>query len=64
MALKNGSTVAHWNWGEGEVLQANPSRDEIPQEWQHDWQSVIMVQFWHLNNACIWVLREDCDKIS
>ena len=62
--LRNGDKVAHWNWGEGEVIKASPTRDEVPKEWQHDWQSVVMAQFWHLNNACMWVLDVDLDVID
>ena len=60
-SMRNGDKVAHWNWGEGEVIKANPTRDEVPKEWQHDWESVVMAQFWYLNNACVWVLEEDLD---
>ena len=62
--LRNGDRVTHWNWGEGEVIKANPAQDEVPKEWQHDWQSVVMAQFWHLNNACMWVLDVDLDVID
>jgi len=60
--MKIGDAVAHWNWGEGEVIQVNPTQDEVPDEWKHDWQNVVMVQFWHLNNACVWVIREDLER--
>ena len=62
--FRNNQRVAHWNWGEGEVLVANPAQGEVPKAWQHDWQSVVMAQFWHLNNACIWVLREDLEPVD
>ena len=60
--MKVGDKVGHWNWGDGEVLVANPTQDEVPVEWKHDWQNVIMVQFWHLNNAAMWVLTVDLEK--
>ena len=53
--------VKHWNYGEGVVIQEASCKEDAPLEWQHDWQSVVMVQFWHLNNACIWVLNADLD---
>ena len=59
--LRTGDIVGHWNWGTGLVLNAVPTQAEVPEEWQHDWQSVVMVQFWHLNNACIWVLLDDLE---
>lgn len=61
--IKTGDTVGHWNWGEGLVLNAQPAREEVPQEWQHDWQAVVLVQFPEWNNACMWVLGVDLDLI-
>ena len=62
--IKTGDIVAHWNWGEGLVLNGTPAREEIPQEWQHDWQAVVLVQFPEWNNTCMWVLDVDLDLIT
>ena len=61
--IKTGDIVGHWNWGEGHVLNAVPTQAEVPQEWQHDWQSVVLVQFPEWNNACMWVLEVDLDLL-
>ena len=62
--IKTGDIVGHWNWGEGQVLNGRPAREEVPQEWQHDWQSVVLVQFPEWNNTCMWVLDVDLDLIT
>jgi hypothetical protein len=59
-----GDLVAHWNWGTGLVLNAAPTREEVPEEWQHDWQSVVLVQFPEWHNACVWVLAAFLDPIT
>ena len=62
--FETGDSVMHWNFGSGIVL-ANPrGAADVPDEWKHDWQNVVMVQFWHLNNGVVWVQRADCDKVS
>ena len=62
--IKTGDIVGHWNWGTGQVLNAVPKQEEVPQEWQHDWQSVVLVQFPEWNNTCMWVLDVDLDLIT
>ena len=61
--LRNGDKVNHWRWGEGEIIKAPATRDEVPKEWQPVWP-VVMVQFWHWNIACMWVLDVHLDVID
>ena len=59
--IETGNHVAHWNYGDGTVLKVPLEPEDVPTEWRHDWQNVAIVQFWHLNNACIWVLLDDLE---
>lgn len=60
--IEVGNNIAHWNYGTGTVLKLPRAPDDVPVEWQHDWQNVVMAQFWYLNNACIWVLAADLER--
>ena len=62
--MRTGDLAVHWRWGTGLVLNAVPKQEEVPEEWQHDWQSVVLVQFPEWNNACVWVLAVDLDVIT
>lgn len=63
--IGNGDHITHWNYGAGIVKNGDPEKHQVPVEWEHDYTSVILVEFpkwgsWREE----WVLREDCDLVS
>ena len=65
--VRIGDTVDHWNYGKGVVVSVPHTQGEAPFEWQHDWESVVMVQFPKFDprsgRSCVeaWVLETDLD---
>ena len=58
--------VKHWNYGEGVVIREVYCKEDTPLEWQHDWESVVLVEFvcgTVPNQYSEWVLREDLNVI-
>lgn len=65
MTLQDGDRVLHWAHGEGTVLRAEPEFDEVPWEWRHDWDSVVLAAFiWKGRVNHVWVVREDLDLLE
>ena len=63
--IEDGDSISHWNFGAGIVKMSDPEKHQVPVEWEHDYTSVILVEFpkwggWHEE----WVLRVDCDLVS
>ena len=62
--VRKGDRVDHWNYGEGLVVREAHSKDDVPIEWQHDWKSVVLVEFLGECSTRIdreWVLQDDLD---
>lgn len=62
--------VKHWNYGEGVVIREAYTREDAPLEWQHDWESVVLVEFIDGDDSNRlrrldreWVLRDDLTVI-
>tara|TARA_A200000159_G_scaffold144985_1_gene150290 strand:+ start:466 stop:669 length:204 start_codon:yes stop_codon:yes gene_type:complete len=64
--IENGDSISHWNFGAGVVKNSDPEKHQVPVEWEHDYTSVILVQFYMKQKWGVeeWVLREDCDLVS
>ena len=66
--IGDGDHMSHWCFGSGIVKNSDPEKHQVPVEWEHDYTSVILVEFsvapstQKLHRA--WVLREDCDLVS
>ena len=37
--------VKHWNYGEGVVIREAYTQEDAPLEWQHEWESVVLMEF-------------------
>ena len=37
--------VSHWSFGEGVVIREACTQEDAPLEWQHDWESVVLMEF-------------------
>ena len=64
--IENGDSISHWSFGAGVVKNSDPEKHQVPVEWEHDYTSVILVQFYMKQKWGVeeWVLREDCDLVS
>ena len=66
--IGNGDHITHWCYGAGIVKNGDPEKHQVPVEWEHDYTSVILVEFSILtptgNLHKQWVMREDCDLVS
>ena len=67
--IEDGDNVTHWNFGAGIVKMSDPEKHQVPAEWEHDYTSVILVEFPRIGGNRVgwfkeWVLREDCGLVS
>ena len=59
--IGDGDHITHWCYGAGIVKNSDPEKHQVPVEWEHDYTSVILVEF---PDHRLWVLRADCDLVS
>ena len=63
--IKVGDKVAHWNLGEGVVIEVPGDMCDVPWEWKHDWEAVIRVRGHGFGEQTgRWVLAADLDILE
>jgi len=62
--MESGDHMMHWHLGECVVVCVPECVEHVPDEWQHDWQSVVLVREVDDLDGVVaeWVLSVDLDE--
>lgn len=65
LTLRAGDMVEHWNFGEAQVVKVPDSAADVPAEWEHDWDNIVLIEFTLFEEPeQEWVQTSDVDVVA